>query len=720
MPEKSYKGVRSRVERVIYYNPQSKWGVIAVTNTIKDALFNEPTLTMVGNFDGVYEACEVEVDGKYIVNAKYGGQIEIQRLRVLRDLASAESIINFLVKSGIAGISTQNARKIYQTFGKDSIDVVLNRPHELKVIYGIGDGTFERVIESVEEYKRMQALLEYGCALGIPYQLLYKLDKELGDRALETLKENVYKVVELCEAFSFKQLDTIGKKIGISSIDPARLRACLIDRLRNKIILESSTGCTTADLRLNFAKASGLAELEYYTAALNMLKKEKLVVLEGSYVYYRPYYNKEEFIARVLSDLSQVPLADESIPDGMMVADAIDSFADPNSNHPFTLNKQQSNAVERLVQERVAVLTGGPGSGKSTITKALVNALNAKGVTFYLLSPTGKATRRLEECTGHKAQTVHKFLGVKHNIEEVEVEPLVKDSVIIVDESSMLDIIMLSKLVEIALLNPIRIIFVGDKDQLPSVQAGNVLGDLIESGVIPTYTLTDIMRQAKDSNIIKYCADINKGFPLKPCNHDDFKYEVYDDENDLINELLDNYELEVNTHGLKNVQVITPYKEGALGIKALNTELSNYINQNNLNETFGFKIGDKIMQIVNDYSRDVFNGETGVVESFNGDTMYVRFNDTLISYEPKDVNALIMAYASTCHKSQGAEFPVVFVVLEDKYGGLLLNRKLLYTAISRGKQKVYVYSMGKALEYCVNNTYEVPRITKLKSFLKNA
>lgn len=710
MPDKLYKGVKSKVERVVFYNPQSKWGVLFVTNTIKDKIFIEPTFTVVGNFENVYENCEIQIDGKLVVNPKYGPQIEVTKLKIIQDLSSAESIINFLVKSDIAGISVQNARKIYETFGRDSIDVVLNTPEKLKAIYGIGEGTYKAILSSVADYKRMQDLLEYGCSLGIPYPLLYRLDKELGYKALPALKENVYKVVELCEAFSFKQLDTIGKKIGVEPSDPARLRACMIDRLRNKIILESSTGCSINELRNLFVKASGLNELAYFTSSLNILKNEGLIILEGSYVYYRPYYNKEDFIARIINDLMQVPLNPEEIPTTIMVEGAMNGF-------DFSLNEQQKSAVENLVSERVAVLTGGPGTGKSTITKALVDAFSKNKTQFFLLSPTGKATRRLEECTGYKAQTIHKFLGVKNSIEEVELKPIPKDSVLIIDESSMLDIIVLSKLIELALLNPIRIIFVGDKDQLPSVQAGNVLGDLISSGVVPVFKLTDIMRQANDSNIIKYCFDINNGTVIPKCNHDDFIHEIYYDDNDLINDLLDNYELEVKEHGLKNVQVIAPYKEGCLGVKTLNYELSNYVNQNNINETYGFRIGDKVMQLVNDYNKEVFNGETGVVESFDDGFMYVRFNDVLVPYGASEVVSLTMAYASTCHKSQGAEYPVVFVILEDKYNGLLLNRKLLYTAVSRGKKKVYIYSTGKALEACINNTYEVPRITKLKSFL---
>ena len=713
---KNYKGIKSKVERIIYYNQASKWGVLLLKNTIRDNLFCEPTFTAVGNFTGIYENCEVKIDGKYIVNSKYGGQIEIQRISILKDLASAESIINFLVKSGIHGISTQNARKIYETFKEDSIDTVLNHPEKLTAIYGIGTETYKKVLESIHDYKRMQDLLEFGCKIGMPYNLLFKLDQVLGDKALAALKSNVYKIVELSDAFTFKQLDTIGQKAGIKATDPHRLRACLIDRLRNKVMLDGSTGCDTNEVRIDFAKASGLSEISYYNAAMAMLKKEDFVVIEGSKVYYKPYYNKEQFIANVLRDLLQVPLDPKETPDLLVVSEAISSF-------DFELNEQQVHAIEGLLQERVGVLTGSGGTGKSTITKALVMALRASRIPYVLLTPTGKATRRLEECTEAKASTIHKYLKVHTDIEEATVEAVPRNTVFIIDESSMVDIIMLAKLLETALLGAIRIIFIGDEHQLPSVQAGNVLGDLIKSGVIPTYTLTDIMRQSKDSHIIKYCSDINNGTILQRCNHDDFIYRIYEDDGELINDLIDEYEAEVEEHGLMNVQVIAPFKEGTLGIKSLNTELANFINKNVLNDKYGYRIGDKVMQLVNDYKKDVFNGETGIVDSFDSENMYVKFinnserQQTLIPYKPEELNNLQLAYACTCHKSQGAEYPVVFVILEDRYKGLLLNRKLLYTAVSRGKKKVYIYSMGRVLEHCITNTWERPRITKLAQFL---
>lgn len=714
--DKRYEGVTTKVTRIVYYNQASKWGVLACENTIKDSLFMEPTFTAVGNFVGIYENCKIKLSGNYKVNSSYGGQIEITSIEVLKDLASAESIINFLVKSDIQGISTQNAVKIYEKFGSKSIDVVLNEPEKLTDIYGIGTETYKKVVESINSYKTMQELIKYGCKIGMPYNLLFKLNDSLGEKAVEALKGNIYEIVELSDAFSFKQLDTIGQKIGIPPTDPKRLRACLIDRLRNKVMLDGSTGCESADVRTDFAKASGLSDLKYYNTAMAILRQENFVIIEGAKVYYKPYYDKEKFIAKVLLDLMDVPLAPKSIPDMLHVVEAMGEF-------DFELNEQQEKAIKGVVQERVAVLTGGPGCGKTTITRALVSSLKKSHIPFRLLTPTGKATRRLEECTKERASTIHKYLKVYNEVEDATVVAEPKDTVFIIDESSMLDILLLAKICEIALLNPIRIIFVGDSHQLPSVQAGNVLGDLIDSGVIPVYRLTDIMRQAKDSNIIKYCADINDGEVIKRCVHKDFVYRIYEDDGELINDLMDEYKEAIDKYGLMDVQIIAPFKEGTLGIKALNEELGGYINKRTANDKFGFRVGDKVMQTVNDYKKDVFNGETGIVHSFRDDYMYVQFavnserTQTLTEYKAEEANCLQMAYAATCHKSQGAEYPAVFVILEDRYKGLLLNRKLLYTAVSRGKKEVRIYSMGRTLEHCITNTYERPRVTKLKQFL---
>ena len=706
----AYKNVIAKVDRIIFYNAQTKWGAISIDNPFQgDDIFKDFTVVLTGNFSGVYAGCVVKFSGTLAEHPKYGKQIAIQNLEVTHDESSMESIVNFLTKSHISGISTQNAVKIYNKFKSDSIDIVLNHPHRLKEIHGIGEGTYEAVLGSIATYKRMEGLIKYCTSVGIPHLLIYKLDEILKDKALETIKENIFAVVELSETMSFKQLDDIAMKTGMSPTDSRRLRACLIYCIKNRVMMNSSTGCDTNDLKKDFVKLIGFQDVALYNSTLARLSRENEIIIEGAKVYYKKYYDKEDFISSVFLSMLNTPLKNDISEES--IENAYNAF-------PFELNNQQKQTIAEALTHRISVITGAPGTGKSTITKALVNICEANNIDYELLSPTGKATRRLSECTGRGASTIHRFLRATYDIESATLPVLSSNSVLIIDEVSMLDIIVLHKLAQLAATTPLRFVLIGDKDQLPSVQAGNVLADLIDTGIIKVFRLTDITRQAEDSHIIKYCADINFGKEIKTCNHKDFIYEEFYDPDDIYDDLLDNYLKDVKEYGLQEVQVIAPYKNGSLGTFKINEVISAKYNKHELNETFGFRIGDKVMQVSNDYRRDVFNGETGVVREFEDGRMLVDFSDNTVSYSSGDVHSsLQQAYAITCHKSQGSEYSVVYVILDDAISNFLLTKKLLYTAVSRGKKKVYIYSSKGCLKKCIENTYEQPRVTKLCDFI---
>ena len=358
--------------------------------------------------------------------------------------------------------------------------------------------------------------------------------------------------------------------------------------------------------------------------------------------------------------------------------------------------------------------------GKSSITKALYRIYNRCRFNTVLLSPTAKACRRLEECTGGDALTIHKFLGMTKDGYCEDKEDYVKDTVIIIDEASMMDIILFNELLKRATMST-RFILVGDNNQLPSVQAGNVLGDTIDSKKVMVATLTDIMRQQENSNIIKYCSLINKGEVFDPCEHDDFVYEEFGTSQELRDKFLPIYKKEVKEYGLSEVQVIAPYKKGELGMNNLNIILQNEINGKAKEVIENFKIGDKVRHTQNNYKKDVFNGETGVVMKFDSEEgeLLVNYGDKLIPYNHLDIKELTLSYCSTVHASQGSEYKVVFVILDDTSVNHFLHiRRLLYTAVSRGKSKVYIFTKPYLVDTCIeNNTYR-PRITKLKDFLK--
>ena len=724
MSTRNYDEIKTVVDRVVYYNKPSKWGVLSVRNTLlDDPIFLDKKITLAGNFDEVYSGCEIIFSGNVVSNPKYGFQIQVSSLRINKDVSGKESIVNFLVKSSIKGISVANANKIYEAFGDDSIRVVLHETSKIKSISGIGEGTYNEVKSSIHEYLRMEELINFCTKLGIPFNIIYKLDRESGANAVSLLKNNIYHIIEITDEFSFNVIDEIALKSGVKKEDSNRLRAAMIYCVKTHVMMNSSTGISVGDLKQLFARVTGVLDQIYYNTTITKLVNEGLVVIDGAFVYWRYYYDKEEFAAKMISYLKNVPL--KTVIDEDVIEKAINNF-------PFQLNEQQINAVRGVISSRVAVLTGGPGTGKSTITKAVVDIFSKGKVHFELLSPTGKATRRMVECTNHSAHTIHKYLHAKSaSLEDIELPVVPQDTAIIIDESSMLDILMLAKIVEIAKYTPIRLVLIGDQDQLPSVQVGNVLSDIINSEVADVFKLTDIMRQAKDSHIIQYCSDINSGKLISQCEYNDFVYTEFYDENDLLDELEEYYFKEVEEHGLDNVQIIAPYKKGTLGTLNLNKFISEF--NNNFRSDLGYAKDDKVMQIRNDYSSNVFNGECGTVTLATDDMVKVAFREDfeskeagtvpnalghIITYDEKNLIDLMLAYASTCHKSQGAEYSVVFVILDDATGNFLLTRKLLYTAASRGKKKVYIYASPGCLSKCIKNTSEVPRITKLSWLLK--
>ena len=704
----NYKDIVAEVNRVVYYNAQSRWGVLSVVTENPLEGFEDNMISLSGNFDGVYDGCRVEFSGNLVVHPKYGKQIQVTVLRVVQDTNSKESIINFLSKSAIKGIQIQNAKKIYEKFGEDSINVVLNETWKIKQITGIGEKTYKKVVESVQNYRRMQDLLEYGTSLGISYRVLYHLDKELGDKALQVLQTDIYSIVDKVDSISFKQVDEIAIKSGYAPDNLDRLLAGFKYYLRNTLSLEGSTGTSAPTFIKIFLKELGLLDNSLFYIAMNNLEQNGDIIVKNNTIYSKYYYDAELFIATIINNMMNSDTGEFDL-DKFTINDAMSSF-------PFRLNKQQVKAIEACCNSRFNIITGPPGCGKSSITKAIVDIYERCGYNVVLLSPTGKATRRLSECTNHEAQTIHKFLQVKNSIEDAQVINLPDNSLIIVDESSMMDVVLFSKLMACVKSNT-RMIIVGDNDQLPSVQAGNVLGDLIEALPQCTNLLTDIMRQAENSNIIRVCSLVNNGKNFDECSYTDFLYSQYEKDEDILRDLVPVYEEEVKKNGLANVQVLTAYKRGVLGSINLNKVLNNHINKNLPNEDFGYRLDDKVIQLVNNYDYDVFNGETGIVTEFTDDNeMVVQYDSKRVTYDIEDVDQIALANVITVHKSQGSEYPVIFMVLDDS-SNFLLIRKILYTGISRGKSKVYIYSKLGLVNKCVQNNYYKQRITNLRNFI---
>lgn len=887
-----------RVERIVYYNNESRWGILATSFTdpkdeIRELLNKYDNVTVSGNFEGVYEGCEIRVSGIIVENPKFGKQLQLTSFKIIHDTKSKESIINFLARSVIKGISIQNAKKIYQAYKDKAIEVTLNNPDVLIGISGIGQKTVSKIKKSIKYYKDNEELITFCTDLGVPYSVIMKLQREFGKEALTLIKEDPYKILDLSTVMSFRQVDEIYLKGGGSKLDEKRLEKGLLYCLKNTVTLEGSTGCSSRTLEAKFRKLLELdSNFTGYDELLQTLTDEDKVYTQanklGTTVYYKEYLNIEKEIAENIKNLSVYG----SLNQDKLLPEVVEEEL---HNFPFELNQQQIQAVHTCLKSNVSILTGAAGcidgdtiirynrasfgskrsirgiyealhgissrqwrkdiptkvrsyikasnvislndaediiysgrqgvykltledgktlkatadhkiltengykpllnltaqdkvmvdtleyprytengiipnyryskvvsvkyigqrdtydiacykdhnfnangiivhnSGKSSITKALYKIFTRCGFNVVLLSPTAKACRRLEECTGGKASTIHKYIGMNASGDYNE-EIIPEKTVVIVDEASMMDIIIFRNLLNKA-NSDTRFILVGDNNQLPSVMAGNVLGDLIDSREIPVAVLTDVMRQKEDSNIINFCNMTNKGEIFDPCEKKDFHYEEFGTADELKDTFIDSYLEDVSKYGLSEVQVIAPYKLGELGMNTLNKLLQSAYNPDGTVLVEPFRVGDRVRHTQNNYDKNVFNGETGIVEAFTNEQLEaikecaepdeddydlcVNYGDKVVCYDRTNIEELTLAYCSTVHASQGSEYKVVYVTLDDtSVNDFLLIRRLLYTAISRGKEKVYILTKPYLVDKCIANDVYRPRTTKLKDFIK--
>ena len=714
------KEKKFRVEKVVYYNSQKLWGVLGLIPTddlgdLKAELLNVwGSISACGSFPKPYEGMEVKISGDIIVNPQYGKQISIKTLTTMFDTSSKEGIINYLAKGEIEGIGVQLAEKIYETFGNNTIEIVTNQTDRLQEIYGIGEKTVEKVKKSLDFLKAHKPIIEYLTKIGISYRTIRLLIDEFGDGTIAVVQENPYEILEISKELSFKQVDEIYLKAGGSPTSPLRLKIGFLYLLKQQAMMEGSTGCLREALSRKFYSLMDISGSEdFFGNTMEELEQEKKIVLgSGIYVYYKEYLDIERSIAEKVKSLEKAYMPSKKIREEVVEEEI--------KNFPYTLNRVQVQAVRDCLGTNVAVLTGAAGSGKSSITKALYRIYNRCSFNVVLLSPTAKAARRLEECTGGEAQTIHKFLKMTKDGDSHLYEDYIKDTVLIIDEASMMDIILFNNLLKGATMST-RILLVGDNNQLPSVQAGNVLGDTIASGNVHVSLLTDIMRQQENSSIIKYCSMINEGKIFDPVENTDFLYEEFGSADELKEKFLPLYKKEVKEVGLNEVQVITPYKKGELGMNNLNTILQQEMNAKGREALEGYRVGDKVRHTQNNYKKDVFNGETGVILNYDSqdNEMIVDYGDRIVPYNRLDVAEITLSYASTVHASQGSEYKAVFVILDDTSVNSFLHiRRLLYTAVSRGKSKVYILTKPYLVDKCIENNSYRPRITKLKDFLQ--
>ena len=701
--------------------------------------------TAVGVLPHVKEGQNLKITGSWVNHSQFGKQFKVEECEEILP-TSKDGIEKYLSSGIIQGIEPVTAKKIVNKFGEDTLNILDNNIERLKEIEGIGKKKLETIIESYREQRELKNITIFLQIHGLSVNQCLKIYKKYGASSVDTVKNNPYILCDEISGIGFKTSDKIARSLGIEIDSPFRIQSG-IRYVINEFCANGHTFMPKDELikeASNVLTVSGdIIEENIKNAALDRkIKLEKVNDKEG--VFTIPNYYCELGITNRILTLAISNFQDISVD----VDHLILQFEKKNN---ITFAESQKDAIISAFQNGIEIITGGPGTGKTTIIKCIIEIFETCGLKVLLGAPTGRAAKRMSESTGKEATTIHRMLdmGVFEKEESVFVtnaeEHSLEADVVIIDEASMIDITLMNALLKSIKVGT-RLIIVGDVDQLPSVGAGNVLNDFIESGFTKVVRLKEIFRQGKESMIVVNAHKINKGeMPKLNEKGTDFFFIRNDIQEGILNTIIDLINTRLpkfnsNWDKLKSIQVLVPMKKGVLGVTNLNERIQNVLNpkapykKEKEFRSMVFREGDKVMQIKNNYSLKwtriagkgeheglgVFNGDMGFIESIDleGKKLSIIFDDERrVIYDFMYLDELDLAYAITIHKSQGSEFPVVII---PAYMGapLLMNRNLLYTGITRAKEMVVVVGIPKALKYMVDNTRSMERYSSLNWRIK--
>ncbi|MCH5279842.1 MAG: ATP-dependent RecD-like DNA helicase [Lachnospiraceae bacterium] len=734
------------VEHIIYRNAENGYTVMTVSDEKEE-------WTVTGMLRGVEEGERIRIEGFYKEHPSYGVQIQVESYEVL-PLDDLKSIERYLGSGAIKGVGEKLAARIVKTFGEDTFRVIEEEPQSLTRIKGISERIAREIAEQVYEKREMRRAMLFLQELGIADKLAVKIYEKYGDSMYDMIRTNPYKMAEDIEGIGFKRADEIAKNAGILVDSEYRIRCGLLYAL-SQGLLAGHTCLPQEELERYACELLGLDTGEITPQLSNLVMEHKVVVRQeasdGIMYYYSPSaYRAENQCAALLQELD-IRFFEEGegylTKEESLIYDKIQKLEDETG---IILDELQKLAVLKAIQHGVTVLTGGPGTGKTTTIHMILRYFEREQMDIELAAPTGRAAKRMSEACGMEARTIHRMLEVSGGGEDGRTAGFGRDmnypleaDVIIVDEMSMVDIFLFQALLS-AIPKGSRLIMVGDMDQLPSVGPGCVLKDIIDSNAYATVILNKIFRQAAQSDIVMNAHRIHDGQPLQVNNKEskDFYFLERDETNMIYNNIVhlvtDRLPRYVGASPL-DVQVLTPMKKGPVGVEALNEILQKYINpksEGKRERLFGnllLREGDKVMQTKNNYKLEweirgkyqlvqqkgqgVFNGDMGIVKEINeyAALVTVEFDEgRLVDYRFEEVSELELAYAITIHKSQGSEYPAVVIALSG-VPGLLIYRNLLYTAVTRAKQCVTILGSGRILELMIQGENKQKRYTGLKS-----
>ena len=702
--------LRCVVERITYQNPENGYSVMKV----KVKGYND-LVTLVGNLLEVPAGSVLQCEGDWKVDKRYGSQFVCQTWEEVMP-ATVYGIEKYLGSGLVKGIGPKFAQLIVKQFGLDTIDIIETDIERLYEVPGIGKRRVEKIRESWDKQKDIKNVMLFLQSYGVSTAYAAKIYRQYGKESIDRVKENPYRLADDIWGIGFKTADGIAAKMGYEKDDLRRCQSGIIYTL-NQLANEGHVYAEEEQLVKAAIELLEADESPIREALRNMLLTDDLKQ-EDEAIYLPPFYYAEAGTANRL--LALLRTTDEGL-----FTQTVD-VPSLSKETGIDYDDVQLQAIEEAVRSKVMVLTGGPGTGKTTTTQGIIAALKHMGLRILLAAPTGRAAKRMSEATGMEAKTIHRMLefNPKDGYKRNEENPLEGDA-LIVDECSMIDIVLMNSLMK-AIPSSMRVVFVGDIDQLPSVGAGNVLRDLIESDIIPVIRLTRIFRQAQSSRIVMSAHAINQGqFPdTSNGQQTDFFFIQQEDPETVAQEIVNlvkNRLPKAYHQKVSNIQVLTPMQRGVVGAAQLNLALQQALNPSQvaLNRGgYSFRQGDRVMQLRNNYDKEVFNGDLGYVESVDVEerTLWVNFDERLVEYEVSELDELTLAYATTIHKSQGSEYPlVVMPVLMTHY--VMLQRNLIYTGITRAKKICILIGTKKALWYAIRNMSVLKRNTRLKERL---
>ncbi len=720
--------IEGLVERITFASEEDGYSIIRVKVPGQKDL-----VTAVGNFASISPGETLQMEGSWGTHVRFGRQFRVERYQISSP-STVSGIKKYLASGLIRGIGPKMAERIVKKFAERTLEIIEYEVDRLGEVEGVGQYRIAQISKAWEEQKEIRSLMIFLRSHGVSVALAVRIFKVYGRQSLEIVKENPYRLAMDVLGVGFLTADKLARSLGFQSDSPMRAEAGVLYVLHEAA--EEGHVCFPVELLLERCKKTlDIESRALERAILNLKKDSQLrdetlspetaeVFGDSRVIYLRPFHNSEVGVSKRLSAIQRF----ERLKGGVDVERALRWL---HGKLPFSLAPLQEEAVRRALSEKVIVVTGGPGTGKTTLILAILAVYSKMGARVSLAAPTGRAAKRLSEATGHPAATIHRLLEFSPQVggfQRNEQKPISADLVII-DESSMMDIVIAYNLLKAVPLNAV-LILVGDSDQLPSVGPGNVLQDIIDSEKIPVIRLTQIFRQASQSRIITNAHLIKQGsFPdlrIEGDQNQDFYFIGREDPEEAVQTIVQlctkRIPYRFGLDPMDDVQVLSPMHRGVIGAQNLNDVLQAALNPSGITLERGgriFRVRDKVMQIRNNYDKEVYNGDIGRIRGIDQESQELRVEfdgGRTVPYDFSELDELVLAYAVSIHKAQGSEYPaVVFPVMTQHF--IMLQRNLVYTALTRARKLAVIVGSKKALSIAIRNNRIQSRFTLLRERL---